>query len=476
MIKEIPHGDLWLIVDDDKSSQSFNQSYRFDFSYITPPAIRRLVKAYIFLKHRKREKTLSGLYTDLKIFQTFMRFADAEGMQTLVTLTNANTKKFMSYLATTVSSTTGTPLKKRYQKSCFDTLKKVVRFGQREEMSDLVPQDEIFSGREYRGVNKHLQIDFIPDSIVRQINEYLPQEPDIYTKSIIEVLQMTGMRIGDLLKLPIGRTGNHPIDGGPTLRYFVHKTRKGKTIKVPQKCVDAIKAVEAYTAILRDEAPSDIKDLLLIYRSQQGVRKGDIIPISPVLARKMLKRFCARNDINDVNGEPYDLTCHHFRRTLGTDMLSKGLSFKAISNQLSIDPRNLPKFYSDVKDVERSQVFQKINIVGNPDDIDERFVPDPEELKQFKANIGRGARMCDGYCTKPIEEEKICDRLLKRRRCYSCRRYITTPEFLDYHRSKLAEIEVELENNTYGEHYASHLRPLAIILRQIISELEAIKL
>ena len=38
------------------------------------------------------------------------------------------------------------------------------------------------------------------------------------------------------------------------------------------------------------------------------------------------KKFIKDNDIKDANGDYYNLTSHQFRRTLGTDMLSKALA------------------------------------------------------------------------------------------------------------------------------------------------------
>ena len=84
--------------------------------------------------------------------------------------------------------------------------------------------------------------------------------------------------------------------------------------------------------------------------------------------------------------------------------------------------------------------------------------------------------MCDGYCTKPICNGEICDRLLKRQKCYTCSRYITTPEYLETHRKHLAELERQLaEGDIYGEHYKDHFIPTIETLKIIIDRLEALK-
>ena len=88
----------------------------------------------------------------------------------------------------------------------------------------------------------------------------------------------------------------------------------------------------------------------------------------------------------------------------------------------------------------------------------------------------KGACMCDGYCTKPVVDGKICDRLIKRQKCYTCSRYITTPEYLEAHKQHLANLEKQLEEGAiYGEHYAEHFIPTIEVLKVIIERLEGLQ-
>jgi len=85
--------------------------------------------------------------------------------------------------------------------------------------------------------------------------------------------------------------------------------------------------------------------------------------------------------------------------------------------------------------------------------------------------------MCDGYCTKPFTVSgDICPRLVKRQKCYSCSRYITTPEFLEAHKKHLSFLEFQATNgDIYGDHYLGHLSPTIEVLKHIIERLEEIK-
>lgn len=473
MNKEQPTGDRWEIYDPDKNSQHYGRKFIFDFSYIHSTRIKALVKSYIWRKFKTQKATLSFLQRSLEAFQYFIRFAHIQEISSLSSMDHIKAANFKSYLATVPSKRYGKPLAYGYQRKCFDTLKAIIYYGQ-EEMPTEVPRGEIFTGNEFPGVNQNLKIDFIPDDIVKQIQDRLHHEENLYLQYGVIILQSTGMRIGDLLKLKTHCVGTHPVDGRPTLRYFIHKTRKNKTIAANNALVNAVEGLNRYTHALRTEAPEHLKDFLFIYRVPKGIRSQQITDIGEWRFREWLNEFVSKQKIVGTDGNLYELKPHQFRRTLFTDMLSKGFDLNVISEFAGIDVTNVSRFYADVKDPERAKAHQQVNIIGNPDAIGHDLISEQEDLDWFHANKDKGARMCDGYCSKPIKDDEICDRLANRLKCYTCRRYITTPEFLDFHKEYLKEIESDLENNIFGEHYASHLRPTAEILRHIINELEAL--
>ena len=359
-------------------------------------------------------------------------------------------------------------------------LKSVIRWCQLHRPDD-APVTEIFTGSEYTGVNRKLKIDFIPDDVVAQINEALKTEENQYLKYGIIILQSTGMRIGDLLKLRIDCIKPHPISGY-TIEWVQHKGRKNKApMPVRSECVAAIEKLIEITKELRDEADEKDKDTLMIWRVSKGnryIQQGTVQVVSKgTFANYWFKKFIKDNDIKDANGDYYNLTSHQFRRTLGTDMLSKGTNINVIQQVLGHSDASVTKrFYADVKDKERAEVFKSVGVIGNINQIQSNAFDNISEFEWFKANKDKGACMCDGYCTKPVIDGKICDRLLKRQKCYTCSRYITTPEYLDAHKRHLANLEKQLEEGViYGEHYAEHFIPTIEVLKVIIERLEGLQ-
>lgn len=475
-----PDGDVWNIVDNDKDSQHYGRNFKFDFSYISSEEIKDVVKDYIWQNYRVGNKTLSTLYAkDLVYFKFFETFVEVRKIDTLKNLSNVDIENYVSFLRTTLTRNSK-PLKYNSQKAALDCLKNVVRWCQLHRPND-VPTTEIFTGNEYIGVNRKLKIDFIPDDVVAQINEALKKEENPYLKYGIIILQSTGMRIGDLLKLRIDCIKPHLISGY-TIEWTQHKGRKDKApMPVRSECVAAIEKLIEVTEPLRNEAIERDKNNLLIYRylngPQYGKYNGKVATPTSGAFSYWFDTFVNRNNIKDANGDYYNLTSHQFRRTLGTDMLSKGTNINVIQHVLGhSDPSVTKRFYADVKDKERAEVFKSVGVIGNINQIQSSVFDNVSEFEWFKANKDKGACMCDGYCTKPVVDGKICDRLLKRQKCYTCSRYITTPEYLEAHKQHLANLEKQLEEGAiYGEHYAEHFIPTIEVLKVIIERLEGLQ-
>ena len=474
-----PDGDVWNIVDNDKDSQHYGRNFKFDFSYISSEEIKDVVKDYVWQNYRVGNKSLRTLYNEVNTcFFQFIRFADTRNITSLKGLTNTDVDHFISYLHTTISERTKKPFGTDTQRQCLKALKSVIYWCRIHRPND-VPITEIFTGNEYIGVNRKLKIDFIPDDVVAQINEALKTEENPYLKYGIIILQSTGMRIGDLLKLRIDCIKPHLISGY-TIEWTQHKGRKDKApMPVRSECVAAIEKLIEITAELRDEADEKDKDTLMIWRVPMGKCAGKVMPISKVtFGTVWFDKFIKDNNIKDANGDYYNLTSHQFRRTLGTDMLSKGTNINVIQQVLGhSDPSVTKRFYADVKDKERAEVFRSVGVIGNINQIQSSAFDNVSEFEWFKANKDKCvAGLCDGYCTKPVTDGNICPRLLKRQKCYTCSRYITTPEYLDAHKQHLANLEKQLEEGAiYGEHYAEHFMPTIEVLKVIIERLEGLQ-
>ena len=370
MASKRPDSDVWNIVDNDEMSQHYGGNFKFDFSYISSDEIKELFKDYVWQNYRVGNKTLSSLYREVNsYFYRFIQFAESRNIISLKGLTNVDVENYISYLHTTISEKTGKPYGISMQRHSLFALKSVIRWCQLHRPDD-APVTEIFTGSEYTGVNRKLKIDFIPDDVVAQINEALKTEENPYLKYGIIILQSTGMRIGDLLKLRIDCIKPHPISGY-TIEWVQHKGRKNKApMPVRSECVAAIEKLIEITKDLRVECVERDKELIFINTIKSGNQyvngSGKICGIFQGTFQWWLKCFIRDNNIVDADGKPYNLTSHQFRRTLGTDMLSKGTNINVIQQVLGHTDASVTKrFYADVKDKERAEVFKSVGVIGN---------------------------------------------------------------------------------------------------------------
>lgn len=249
-------------------------------------------------------------------------------------------------------------------------------------------------------------------------------------------------------------------------------------VPINVECVKAFKKVVNYTNELRKESDNDkTSEYLFIYRPKSGIKANKLTVPTSRAFNDWLRRFCKNHNIVDSNGEIADITNHQFRRTLATDMLSKGIDLQSVGNLLGHeDLRNTAKFYADIKDKERGEVFLKVGIIGNINDVNSETIPNQEDYQWFLQNKDKKAKLRNGYCTKPLlDDEEICTTYLKMQKCFGCHRYITTPAFLEEHKKHLAELEEEVAlNRIYGEHFIKHHQPTIAILKDIVKKLEGL--
>lgn len=471
-MNNFPESEIWRLVDRDCDSQNYRQDYKFDFTFFESEKIKAVVKEYIWTNYSTGSRVPKGLRETLGCFKYFDAFCRKNAVYSLRDLDNGLADDYRSFLRVHLSATAGEPMAYSYQRACFSSLKTLVGWC-RVFLPEAVPEKQIFTGSEYRQTHANLKIDFIPDDILAAVNKALKAEDNPYLKYGIIILECTGMRVGDLLLLRTDCIKKLPISGY-TISWFDHKSRKNReNMPIPYECKEAVDSLIRLTDIIREQATDAEKGRLFIYEPRIGTNKKLIVAVSKQTFAKWCRDFSEKQGIRDSGGNIYHITSHMFRRTLATDMLSKGTNIKVIQEVLGhSSPATTKKYYADVKDSDRAEMFSKIGILGSIRQVSEVNIPEQSDLCWFQDNCTGKARLSDGYCTLPIQSGKPCGHFLNRQKCYLCSRYITTLEDLDVHRKHLAELQEMLDSNIYGAHYAAHIIPTTLALKEIIRRLE----
>lgn len=474
-VSNIPESDIWRLTDNDPDSQNYRRNFKLDFTFFESEAIKDVVKKYIWMQYSTGNRVLKGLRESLWQFKYFNAFCRQSKLSCLRNLTNNLVDDYRSFLRLYASPFTGKPLSYNYQRNCFSAVKTLVGWCH-VFLPDAVPIKPVFVGGEYRNVYDKLKIDYIPDEILEVVNESLKTEENPYLKYGMIILEYTGIRLGDLLLLKIDCISEHPISGY-TISWFDHKNRKYQSnMPIPKECKEAVDHLIRCTESFRNQAEAIEKEQLFIYKPLIGTHSKPIVTVSKQVFTKWCKNFSEKHNICGTDGKFFRLTSHMFRRTLATNMLSKGMNIKVIQEVLGhSSPKTTKKYYADMKDASRTEIFSKIGILGNIQQVDHTNIPDQRDLRWFQDNCMEKARLADGFCTLPIQEGKPCGHFLSRQKCYLCSRYITTLEDLDEHKQHLAELEKMLDSNIYGAHYAAHFLPTTFALKEIIRQLEELR-
>ncbi|MDE7288113.1 MAG: site-specific integrase, partial [Oscillospiraceae bacterium] len=279
-----PQGDDWYLEDKDTQSQNYGKKFHFDFSELNGEEIKDVVKSYVWGNYVTQNMSVSGINKCFLHFKWFNCYTKKVNIKTFRELTNTQICLFMSYLNTIVSERTGKKLSYSTKRDFFKSVKRIIHWCQIHK-PEAVPSSEIFTGNEYVGVNQKLQIDFIPDEVLLQINNALKTEENPYLKYGIIILESTGMRIGDLLNLEKDCIQPHLISGY-TISWFDHKNRKyHKPMPVQFECVEAIQKLTELTEQFQSECNEQLKNLLFVYKPSKGKNFGKLIQINDLIFR-----------------------------------------------------------------------------------------------------------------------------------------------------------------------------------------------
>ncbi len=343
MLNRTENDDFWIIVDDDKYSNNYNRNFRFDFSFIKWNRIKTVAKGYILDSYEKKVVSPHSLQHYLRLIRHVHNFFDIYAIDCLSLMTNNYAELYVSYINTLL-----TPNSEPYaigtKRNMLLVLKHMINWA-RIYMPAYAPSVEIFTGREFPAPSKKA-VKYIPDDVLKQINEALQYEDNAYLKYGIIILQTTGIRISDLMRLKIDCVKKHFL-GGYTMEWFEHKTRKQRQpMAIPDICAQAVERLIEYTSNFRMLSSEELKDYLYIHYTQWGGKTANkVARMSEVYFKSLLngimcngeltmRGFVHNHHIVNNNGEIYNLTSHQFRRTLASDMFSKGVNIKVIQEVL----------------------------------------------------------------------------------------------------------------------------------------------
>jgi integrase-like protein len=198
-------------------------------------------------------------------------------------------------------------------------------------------------------------------------------------------------------------------------------------------------------------------------------------PYAAATLARQLNRWQTVIDLRDEAGEPFHITAHRFRHTLGTRLINSGVPQHVVQKLLGHASPNMTAHYARIHDHTIREAFdayqqQRVNTAGEILGFD----PDAPtaNAEWVKHNP---SRICDslpnGYCGRPPQQD--CPHP---NACLTCPDFQTTPEFLDVHRRQATTNRKLIARADANGQFrlAANLRQVQTSLDRIIPALEAL--
>lgn len=404
--------DVWDIRNLDINVTGFNSArprYTVSFQKIYQEKIREVVKKYEY--ERIKNSKFSTIIDDLKAINLFSQFLYNKypNIDSLDKLTRNIVLEFLGYVETLDMTHTT----KGQRKGCLRVfLNLIVMYGW-----DYTPEERLLHKSDYG--KKIVQLPKpINIKVIKTLNENLKYLPNDIARMAI-VIQNVGMRVNELCQLKVGNV-KKDIEGDYFLEYYQSKIDKYSRIPMKKDIAEIILEQE--------------NDVLSKFRNTKYIftRDGER-PIGQESFSYHINRLAFQRDIRDEHGKLYRFKSHHFRHTVATKYVNKGMNPNMIRIMLGHSQIKSIMSYIDLRDDTVIEAMKDVlkeqdKIIGN---LNSDYNVDPVEEVD----------LIHGKCTKP-NNGKPCEQINK---CYECSMFYFCNDDIEDFREYLNRIEDNID-------------------------------
>jgi len=435
--------DVWDVRKIPGARYTQNQAvYLLSFEDIPFP-FRPLAKRY--LKVRVGIRSLIQCTQDLMSLRLFLRFIHDQypDWQDLKSLSR---KDIENYLAWYHSYTEG--WKEQHYKYLVN-LRSFFDYVQRAEYPE-APEKPHFSllfkeDFPKRVIKSEEDIKFIPEGVLKQLEENLEQlTPPEYIPIVI-LLRATGWRISDILNLRYDNCLDRTAQGwwlcGDILKTQVLNHRVPITDEVAA-------VVQAVVDDIKEKSTPENNPKKLLFVRLEGKRRGR--PPEGAVIRRALNRLARKCNIVDDQGRIFHFSNHAFRHTKGVELINNGMNILHVQKWMAHASPEMTLRYARILDSTMRKSWEeatknglfRIDPTGRPMKIDPSDIENEDliEWEYIRHNLD-AVRTPLGYCLKPHKVE--CKHQLNP--CLTCRNLCTTPDFIPQFEAEIREVKAVIE-------------------------------
>ena len=249
--------------------------------------------------------------------------------------------------------------------------------------------------------------------------------PDDGTRGAVVVLMRTGIRVGDLIRLPLEPITYDPARA-PYLQFHMHKLRKDHRIPLDQRTTEVIRDQQDKVCQRWPQASP------WLFPGLRGNASGTRHFAYATVANR-LDAWVKACRVVDEHGQQMRITPHQFRHTLGTRMINDGVAQHVVQRLYGHESPQMTAVYARLTDQTLRAEFdqwctKRVDIAGRV------VVHDPgDEAAWLKERLARAKQtLPNGYCGRPLQQ--TCPHP---NACLTCPDFLTDGQFLPGHRDQL---------------------------------------
>jgi len=291
---------------------------------------------------------------------------------------------------------------------------------------------------------------YIPEEVMQQLNQHLDALPEPVMRMVL-VIQECGLRIGELLELPINCL-KPDAKGDWYIQFRRGKILKEDTLPISRELAVVIQEQQQY---IRQELGEGFRYLFCARQSNSWRNENNFLPQPRVMSINsfvdFLKRLAREFDIRDNSGKCWNFQTHQFRHTVGTRMINNGVPQHIVQRYLGHESPTMTAVYAYIHDQTLKKEIAKyhdsrvVNITGAVVKSDNPELEHDADLQWFRKKVLAQA-LPNGYCSLPMGAS-----CLKANACLTCGDFRTTKEFLSLHKEQLERTQEILEKARANE-------------------------
>jgi len=385
-----------------------------NFLKVTQPWLRVAVKAYI--AYSLPIYAESTCRTRLQSLVCFSEFLSADNPRaTSRSITRPLLLRYLSYLPSRVCA--------GVRKNHVINLRTFLEIAYRERWLPTGPERLIYDEEVPQPPKP--QPRYIPATVLDQLNQHLHELKPPWMRKVL-ILQECGMRISELLQLPLDCL-SQDARGVYYLRYLQGKVRRENAIPISQEIARVIQ--EQMEEVRARSKPSE-----LLFPSARNR------PIRQASFTQCINKLAYAHQIKDASGKLFRFQSHQFRHTVGTRMINLGVPHHIIQRYLGHKGPEMTSRYAHIHDSTMREKLSEyltgtlVDVTGKK--VVEDTANDTVELQWFTRNVLAQA-LTNGYCAIPT----VAGPCPHPNACLNCAHFRTDITFLDVHRSELRETE-----------------------------------